>query len=337
MNSYKVINKQIFSSGDYSLVPIRYEDRYNIMKWRNEQIFHLRQNKLLTKQDQDNYFNNVIAQLFDNPQPQSILFSFLKDSKSIGYGGLVHINWIDKNAEVSFLMDTSLESDFFSTNWSIFLSLLEQVAFEELDFHKIFTYAFDVRPKLYSILEQNGFKQEANLEGHCYFEGKFIDIKIHSKFCNKFILKRATIEDLDITFLWANDEQVRKYAYKKNLIKKNDHLNWFKGKISSDTCEYYILTVNGEPVGSIRFDIEEASVAKISYLIDPNHTGRGYGSYLLKEGEEKLLQCMPGIKKVYGHVFNQNQASIRIFEKLGYKKEFVSGNSSVFHFEKIVN
>ena len=40
MNSYKVLNKQIFISDKYSLVPIRFEDRYNIMKWRNEQIYH---------------------------------------------------------------------------------------------------------------------------------------------------------------------------------------------------------------------------------------------------------------------------------------------------------
>ena len=33
----------------FSIVPIRMEDRYDIMKWRNEQIYHLRQNKPLPK------------------------------------------------------------------------------------------------------------------------------------------------------------------------------------------------------------------------------------------------------------------------------------------------
>ena len=29
------------------------------MKWRNEQLYHLRQLKPLIKSEQDNYFNNV--------------------------------------------------------------------------------------------------------------------------------------------------------------------------------------------------------------------------------------------------------------------------------------
>ena len=49
MNSYKCIVEQKFSFKSYSLVPIRYEDRMDILKWRNDQIYHLRQNKPLTE------------------------------------------------------------------------------------------------------------------------------------------------------------------------------------------------------------------------------------------------------------------------------------------------
>lgn len=76
MSSYKVLNNQIYSSGNYSIVPIRMEDRFNIMKWRNEQIYHLRQDKPLTPENQDFYFQNVINKLFDEDQPKQILFSF---------------------------------------------------------------------------------------------------------------------------------------------------------------------------------------------------------------------------------------------------------------------
>ena len=57
--TYKLLSNNIFSYNEYSLVPIRYEHRYEIMSWRNQQIYHLRQNKLLTKSDQDRYFKNV--------------------------------------------------------------------------------------------------------------------------------------------------------------------------------------------------------------------------------------------------------------------------------------
>jgi RimJ/RimL family protein N-acetyltransferase len=59
--------------------------------------------------------------------------------------------------------------------------LIEQVAFREMRLHKIFTYAFDMRPHLYEAVEAAGFVQEARLKEQCFFEGKFIDVVIHAK------------------------------------------------------------------------------------------------------------------------------------------------------------
>lgn len=182
MSSYKVLNKQIFTKSSYSIVPIRSEDRFAIMKWRNEQIYHLRQNKPLTLEDQEDYFNNVINKLFDQEEPSQILFSYLEDGICIGYGGLVHINWIDKNAEISFIMNTDLERGNFQKNWGFFLNLIEQVAFADLKLHKISTYAFDLRPKLYPVLDIAGFSKEAVLKSHCLFNTEYVDVVIHSKF-----------------------------------------------------------------------------------------------------------------------------------------------------------
>lgn len=181
MNSYKVLNKQEFNKGKFSIVPIRFEDRLDIMKWRNEQIYHLRQEKPLTEEDQNWYFENVVSKLFDAEKPDQILFSFLENETCIGYGGLVHINWTDKNAEISFIMNTSLEQDHFHENWSSYLELIETVAFNELRLHKLYVYAFDLRPHLYDVLIDNAYFLDARLKEHCNFNGKFIDVIIHSK------------------------------------------------------------------------------------------------------------------------------------------------------------
>jgi RimJ/RimL family protein N-acetyltransferase len=181
MKSYKILNNQVFEFENYKIVPIRYGDRFDIMKWRNEQIYHLRQNKPLTVEDQENYFATVVDKLFDEEQPSQILFSYMENDKCIGYGGLVHINWIDKNAEISFIMNTDLEKGHFHLHWSNFLVLLEKVAFNELKLHKIFTYAFDLRPQLYEALKTSVFAEEARLKEHCFFDGQYIDVVIHSK------------------------------------------------------------------------------------------------------------------------------------------------------------
>ena len=181
MTSYKALNKQIFTSGTFSLVPIRFEDRYDIMKWRNEQIYHLRQAKPLTREDQDAYFKNVVAKIFEQEQPGQILFSYLENEKLNGYGGLVHIDWVHQHAEISFIMDTRLEASSFEWHWKNYLPMIEEIAFSELKLHKLFTYAYNLRPLLYTALEASGYSREAVLKEHCYFDGRFVDLVIHSK------------------------------------------------------------------------------------------------------------------------------------------------------------
>jgi RimJ/RimL family protein N-acetyltransferase len=161
------------------MVPIRFEDRYSIMKWRNEQLYHLRQNKLLTKKDQDQYFRTVVASLFENTQPSQILFSYLENNICIGYGGIVHIDWISRNAELSFLLKSSIEEKLFEFHYTTFLKLITRIAFQELDLHKIFTFAFDVRPQLYPILEKNGFELEARLKEHILYGDVYVDAVLH--------------------------------------------------------------------------------------------------------------------------------------------------------------
>lgn len=181
MGIYKVLSKQEYRKGRFSIVPIRMVDRYLIMKWRNEQIYHLRQSKALTEEEQDKYFNTVVAGLFDQDQPAQILFSYLEGEKCIGYGGLVHINWIDRNAEISFIMDTGLEKDHFEFHWLCFLALIEKTAFLDLNLHKIYVYAFDLRPHLYKALEKSDYFKDAVLKDHCYVLDRYKDVVIYSK------------------------------------------------------------------------------------------------------------------------------------------------------------
>jgi len=178
---YICLKNQIHSHEEFSIVPIRYEDRLVIMQWRNEQVYHLRQSKILKEEDQNNYFSNVVAKLYSQKRPDQILFSFLNNNKCIGYGGLVHINWLDKNAEISFIMDTKLEKKYFSEYWSIYLKLIEEIGFSDLQLHKMYVYAFNLRPHLYEMLLKNNYFLDARLKDHCYFKEKYIDVVIHSK------------------------------------------------------------------------------------------------------------------------------------------------------------
>jgi hypothetical protein len=181
MSKYIALKKQVVVLGRYSIVPIRHEDRHLIMEWRNEQMYHLRQEKLLTKEMQNEYFTNVISKIFEQDHPEQILFSYLKDSECIGYGGLVHINWNDKNAELSFIMKTELEEIEFELHWKNFLKMVNEIVTNDLCLIKTYTYAYDLRPKLYNALEDSYYKLEARLIKHKNINNNFVDVLIHSR------------------------------------------------------------------------------------------------------------------------------------------------------------
>lgn len=179
---YKILEQQVFAKGNYSIVPIRFEDRFEIMRWRNEQIDILRQGDFLTEEIQNNYFNNVVIKLFDDKKPKQILFSYLKDKKLIGYGGLVHIDWENKNAEISFLLDTNVNNEeFYLKTFTIYLNLIKQVA-KSIGLHKIFTYGYCTDEYRFTPLLKNDFKQEAHLKKHILIDKELIDIKIYAHF-----------------------------------------------------------------------------------------------------------------------------------------------------------
>jgi RimJ/RimL family protein N-acetyltransferase len=317
MYKYKALNKQLFIQGEYSIVPIRFEDRMDIMKWRNEQMYHLRQAQLLTKKNQDHYFKTVVASLFDQKQPSQLLFSFLKNDQCIGYGGLVHINWEDKNAEISFVMDTAIEKNYFKEMWFEYLSLIEVVAFESLNFNKIFTYAFDLRPELYTALQAAGFHKEAVLKNHKIVDKIFVDVLIHAKYNKidgKVELITAHISHANKYFEWVNDVQVRKSAFNSNNVLWKDHMDWFLTKLNSKNCDLCILKFKNNLIGQVRLEKQNNSWL-IDFSIDSNYRGLNMAYCMFS-----LLFLKFPDRKLIAKVKSSNKASIRVFEKLNFKK-----------------
>lgn len=291
------------------------------MRWRNEQMYHLRQNKTLTEEDQDWYFVNVVSKLFDQDKPDQILFSYLKGEKCIGYGGLVHINWEDRNAEVSFVMDTELEHSFFEHNWIIFLNLIKRVAFRELNFGKIYTYAYDVRPRLYRALEIAGFTEEARIENRSCISGVLPDVLIHSFInpLNSLTANFATIEDVDLIYDWANDPDVRHNSLNSGFIPYENHLTWYNSKLNSDKTDILVFRSDKEAVGQVRLDFVD-ECWEIDYSIDANYRGLGLGEKMI----QKVLELFPN-RSFLAIVKCENIPSQRVFERLHFKHSMVKG------------
>lgn len=165
----------------YYLCPIKIEDAELIRQWRNAQISLLRQQTPITAEEQKKYFKELVSALFDQEQPKQLLFSFLHDGKSIGYGGLTNIDWFSKRGEVSFLVDPKRAADVvcYTNDFTHFLMLLGHLFFYDLDFHRLFTETFSFRKQHMQILESCGFKKEGVLRDHIFKDGKWHDSIMH--------------------------------------------------------------------------------------------------------------------------------------------------------------
>ena len=327
-SKYKCLKNQEFKLDIYKIVPLRFQDKYQIMSWRNEQMFHLRQNTFLTKENQDKYFTEIISKLYDEINPNQILFSYLENDICIGYGGLVHINWENKNAEISFVLNTKLEN-LFIEHWCTFLTLIENVAFNEIELFKIFTYAFDLRPKLYVALEKSNFTKEATLVNQTIVNEKLVDVVIHSKFKNNiYTLREAnTYEDALLLFNWVNDKTVRQNSLFSEPITFQNHINWFETKTKDENCKIYILTdLYKSNIGQIRVEMKD-EYYEIGYTISEQYRGKGFGNKIIN-----LLQVKLGNINLLARVKNKNIPSIKIFTKNGFK--LVSENDDVLIFTK---
>ena len=320
MSRYRALTKQEYKNINYSIVPIRDEDKYAIMQWRNEQIYHLRQDKPLTIERQEKYFAGVITQLFGQVEPNQILFSYLENNICIGYGGLVHINWIDKNAEISFIISTELEKDYFEFHWVNYLALIEKVAFEELKFHKLFTYAFDLRPRLYTALEKTGFRQEAILKEHILFDKKYIDVVIHAKFNPIINLRKATENDLLLYFNWANDEDVRIQSFSSNTIDLVTHTKWYEDKIQDERNHFYLFeNSSNEAVGQVRIERQSNNKAVIGISIDKKFRGKGFAPKILRESLSEFTRICEDYT-IEAYIKITNKGSINSFKKAGFNQ-----------------
>lgn len=337
--AYKSLKNQKFQLGIYQLVPIRDEDKYLILKWRNEQLYHLRQAKPLSTEDQEIYFKYTISNLFEQEKPNQILFSYLENGICIGYGGLVHINWIDRHAEISFIINTELEKTFFEFHWITYLSLIEQVAFNEMKMHKIFTFAFDLRPHLFQAVGKAGFQKEAVLKEHCCFEGKFIDAIIHTKFNTYFSIREATQKDLMLYFDWANDDLVRKQSFNSEPINIQMHAEWFNNRLKDENSYLFIFEKGvNEPIGQLRIEKEPTNKkAIIGISIDKKFRGQGLASKILIEGIKHFLSVHKDCL-IEAYIKEDNQSSIKSFVKAGFlfeKEVIYQGIKSLLFIYKI--
>lgn len=153
----------------------------NIRQWRNDQLAVLRQDRPITSEEQSHYFNTLVWPDKAAKEPRNMLLSYHFENRIIGYGGLVHISWRDKRAEVSFLLDpdhTKHGIDY-EQAFATWLEMMKLLAFDVLLLSRLTTETYQTRSENISVLDQAGYKREGLLRGHVLIEGSPVDAILH--------------------------------------------------------------------------------------------------------------------------------------------------------------
>lgn len=145
-------------------------------------------------------------------------------------------------------------------------------------------------------------------------------------------LRRVREDDCKLLWEWANDPVTRSVSFRPDPIPWDQHVQWFKSKISDPNCAFFIA-VNTEdiPVGQVRHDID-GNEAVISVSMDEKFRGKGYGSIIIQCASQRLFNISHVIT-IHAYMKQGNDASMRAFMKSGYSKagETIVGGCEANH------
>ena len=133
-------------------------------------------------------------------------------------------------------------------------------------------------------------------------------------------LRKANWEDCEKLWHWANEPDARSESFSPHPIPWDEHIAWFKSKLSSRTSLIYIGSdLENVPIGTIRFDLFdlEDKEAIVSVNIDRRFRGQGYGTSLICLSIKHVAKAFE-LKKIIALIKSNNYASIKAFEKAGF-------------------
>jgi RimJ/RimL family protein N-acetyltransferase len=129
----------------------------------------------------------------------------------------------------------------------------------------------------------------------------------------ELFVRKATIEDAQQYFEWANDVAVRNNSFNKDQINWENHLKWFENKLLSSNTYLFIFYIDDLPVGQVRLDFQE-DFWYIDYSIDREYRGKGMGTAMIKT----IINKFPSYN-IKAQVKKDNVGSLKVFEKTGFK------------------
>ena len=136
-------------------------------------------------------------------------------------------------------------------------------------------------------------------------------------------LRAVGPEDSGRLLDWRNRPEVSAYMYTDHLISPDEHERWFKGALAAEDRRYWIIELDGEPVGMANLagiDSGRRRCEWAYYLAEPSVRGRGVGAVVEFMVIDHVFRDL-GLNKLWCEVLIDNEAVWKLHLSFGFERE----------------
>lgn len=128
------------------------------------------------------------------------------------------------------------------------------------------------------------------------------------------------LEDASKIVEWRSNRQIFQYCRNHSALTMEGHLAWFKKYLTDTTrFDYMILEkATGQKIGTVGLQNLCGTAGEISYLIDVQSQGMGFGSEAIRAMSAYAFDHFK-LKRLSAEILVGNSASVRAAQHAGYK------------------
>lgn len=174
---------------------------------------------------------------------------------------------------------------------------------------------------LVALIENSALRTSISRQGMAMVDGGGAARVAARLLASGIVMRDVTAADARALFEWRNDPAVRAASADAVAIGWDTHQAWFERVRSNPRQLLLIGERAGQPIGVVRFDIDEDEAEVSIYLVPGVERGSGAGGQLLEAAERRLLAWCPEITRLQARTLPGNLASQRLFASAGYTQE----------------
>jgi len=136
-------------------------------------------------------------------------------------------------------------------------------------------------------------------------------------------LRALAAADKDRLLEWRNQPEIARWMYNDHDIVADEHERWFWAALADDTRRYWIIQMDGRPVGLANlYDLapRQRKTGWAYYLADPAVRGKGVGAYVEFWVIDHVFRDL-GLAKLWCEVLVDNEAVWKLHESFGFQRE----------------